>query len=316
MRVLVFGAGGVGLYFSAVLAQAGHHVTIVGRPATVTAAGQSDLQLTTSSGVLAVSGIHVVADIAEARIDPTADLIIVAVKAWQVSAAATAIAPLVGAHTVVLPLQNGIEAADDLANVIGPQHVLGCSCVVIAKRTKPWAVTCLGAHAHLEIGPISDSFAGELTSLVAALHQAHISVTLSSDIRATLWRKFMLISSYGGVGVLSRQPVGVTSTTPETAALIRDAMFEVLAVGQAHGVALSHQDVDSMMAVFHAFDPLTTSSMHRDLLEGRPSELEHQSGAVLRYGRAVGVTTPIHWCIYASQLPAEIAARKPTEHAP
>jgi 2-dehydropantoate 2-reductase len=316
VRVLVFGAGGVGLYFSAVLAHAGHHVTVVGRSATATAAERYELQLTTTSGVLAVGGIQVVTDIAEVQTDPTIDLIIVAVKAWQVGAAATTLAPLVGAHTVVLPLQNGIEAADDLANVLGPQHVLGCSCVVIAKRTEPWAATCLGAHAHLEIGPISDSFAGELTSIAAALREARVSVTLSKDIRATLWRKFMLISSYGGVGVLSRQPVGVTSATPETAALIREAMTEVLAVGQAHGVALSYQDVESMMNVFNAFDPLTTSSMHRDLLAGRPSELEHQSGAVLRYGRAVGVPTPIHWCIYASQLPSETAAHKTTEPAP
>ncbi|MFI5779054.1 ketopantoate reductase family protein [Nocardia sp. NPDC051570] len=308
MNIIVFGAGGVGLYFAAVSARAGHRVTLVGRESTVAAATVGPLVLTQGDSVVEIPGITVVSEVPE---EP-ADLVIVAVKAWQVTEAARALRPAVGPTTVILPLQNGVEAAGELVTALGPRGVLGCSCVVIAKRTAPWAVTCLGPDAALEIGPATEDFGLALDGALAALTESGVAVTVSEDIQATLWRKFMLISSYGGIGALSRQPVGLTSTTPQTHGLVRAAMAEVLAVARARGVRLGEADVDRMMKVFEGFSPDTTSSMQRDLLAGQPSELEFQNGAVVRFGREAGVATPIHWCVYASQLPGELAARKET----
>ncbi|MEC3915785.1 ketopantoate reductase family protein [Nocardia sp. CDC160] len=310
MNVTVFGAGGMGLYFAAMLARAGHRVTVVGRADTVAAAAEP-LVLEVGAQTFSVPGVRAVADVpvdAEA-----ADLVVVAVKAWQVAAAAKTIAPLVGPGTVVLPVQNGVEAGTDLAETLGAASILGCTCVVIAQRVGPWAVRCLGAHATVEIGALAPEFepaGGRFDGVAAALSDAGIAVTRSADIQATLWRKLMLISSYGGVGALARQPVGVTRAEPATAELVRDAMLEVLAVAQARGIALTEADVDQMMGVYRGFSSDTTSSMQRDLAAGRPSELEYQNGAVLRFGRAAGVPTPIHRTIYASQLPGELAARR------
>ncbi|RDI62863.1 ketopantoate reductase family protein [Nocardia pseudobrasiliensis] len=306
MNITVFGAGGVGLYFAAVSARAGHRVTLVGRESTVAAAAVGPLVLTQGGSVAEIPGVTAVSEVP----DEPADLIIVAVKAWQVTEAARALRPAVGPSTVILPLQNGVEAAGELVEALGPRGVLGCSCVVIAKRTAPWAVTCLGPDAALEIGPATEDFGLPLDGVVWALREAGITVTVSQDIQATLWRKLMLISSYGGVGVLSRQPVGVTATNPQTHELVRAAMAEVLAVARARGVRLDEGDVDRMMKVFEGFSPDTTSSMQRDLLSGQPSELEFQNGAVVRFGREVGVPTPIHRTVYATQLPGELAARK------
>lgn len=308
MNITLFGAGGIGLYFAAVLGRAGHRVTVVGREATVSAAALAPLVLTHDDQVLEVPGITAVSSATAVPERP--DLVIVGVKAWQVSAAAAALEPLVDVDTVILPMQNGVEAPAELAARLGPQGVLGCACVVIAKRTAPWAVTRLGPDAALELGPLSEGYGTVPDHLVRALTEAGIAVTVSEDIEATLWRKLMLISSYGGIGALARQPVGVTATTPQTRELVRAAMFEVLEVAQAQKIALTEADVDRMMTVFETFSPDTTSSMQRDLLAGRPSELEYQSGAVVRFGREFGVPTPIHGCIYASQLPGELAARR------
>ncbi|MFI1917334.1 ketopantoate reductase family protein [Nocardia sp. NPDC020380] len=304
MKVTVFGAGGMGLYFAAVLARAGHQVTVIGRPATV-AAAQHPLRLTRGGEDVDIRGIRAVT-----TVDPDpADLVIVAVKAWQVAEAATALLPAVGPETVVLPLQNGVEAASDLSAVLGEEHILGCTCVVIAQRVAPWEVRCLGADATVEIGPLTGEFNPAFTTVATALEAAGIGVTRSADIQATLWRKLMLIASYGGVGALSRQPVGITRAEPETAALVRAAMHEVLEVAQARGIALTTDDVDRMMKVYESFSPDTTSSMQRDLAAARPSELAYQNGAVLRFGRAASIPTPIHQTIYASQLPGETLAR-------
>lgn len=310
MNITIFGAGGMGLYFAAVLARAGHRVTVVGRADTVTAAAAGPLVLGQGGAELSVPGVRAVT--AVPADGETADLIVVAVKSWQVAEAAVALRPLVGPGTTVLPVQNGVEAGSDLAAVLGAEAILGCTCVVIAQRVGPWAVRCLGAHATVEIGSLTTESGPNRRrndAVAAALAAAGIGVTRSADIEATLWRKLMLISSYGGVGALARQPVGITRAEPATAELVRAAMVEVLDVARARGIALEEHDVDRMMKVYFGFSPDTTSSMQRDLTAGRPSELEYQNGAVLRFGRAAGVPTPIHRTVYASQLPAELLAR-------
>jgi 2-dehydropantoate 2-reductase len=308
VRITVFGAGGIGLYFAGMLARAGHQITVVGRAATVRAAHAGPLLLSRAGEESSIPDVRVVTEFGP-REEP-ADLVIVAVKAWQVREAAEALKPVVGPHTTVLPLQNGVEAAADLAAVLGAERVLGCTCIVIAQRVAPWSVRCLGAHAEVEIGALAPDSHERVESVVDALVPAGIAVTRSDDIEATLWRKLMLISSYGGVGALARQPVGVTSAEPETAALVRAAMAEVREVAHARGIALGDDDVDQMMKIYEGFSPATTASMQRDLAAGRPSELHYQSGAVVRFGRAAGVATPIHQVIFASQLPTETLARQ------
>jgi 2-dehydropantoate 2-reductase len=310
VKVLVHGAGGIGLYFSAVLASAGAEVTLVGRPTTVAAAGTGPLALTRHGHVEHVEGITVV-DTLDGT--PAPDLVIVAVKSWQVAGVAAELVDVVGPDTVVLPMQNGVDAPEQLAAVLGPTRVLGCACVVISKRTAPWAVTCIGADAALEIGaldPAAGPAAERVDAVDALLERAGVQVTRSADIHVTLWRKLMLIASYGGIGALSRSPVGVTATTPELSALVERAMREVAAVAQAHGVPLRDEHVAETMSTFRSFAADTTASMQRDLADGRPSELSDQSGAVVRHGRAAGVDTPVHECIYAANLPAERLARR------
>jgi 2-dehydropantoate 2-reductase len=310
MKALVYGAGGIGLYFSAVLANAGAEVTLLGRPATVAAAKDAPLLLTRQGHTESVDGVAVV-DGLDGVAAP--DLVIVAVKSWQVATAAADLATVAGPGTIVLPMQNGVDAPATLAKQLGEQRVLGCACVVISKRTGPWEVTCVGADASLEIGtvnPLAEPDHDRVRAARELLERAGIGVRWSGDIRLTLWKKLMLISSYGGVGALSRSPVGVTATVPELDALVRRAMGEVAEVARSRGIPLGQEHVEEMMGVFHSFAPGTTASMQRDLVEGLPSELADQSGAVVRYGQESGVDTPIHSCIYAANLPTERSNRQ------
>jgi 2-dehydropantoate 2-reductase len=309
MRVAVIGAGGVGGYFAGRLAEAGHHVSVIARGRSVEVLREEGLRIEDPESDTTVTGI----DVSDSPDDVgEVDAVIVAVKSWQVPEIAPGLKPLVGDHTVVLPLQNGVEAADQLADGVGEAHVLGGVCMIIAYSVEPGHVRHVGGAVAVELAPLgqtTQAMHGTTVDLQEALSSAGVRCDWSDDIRRAIWRKFLLISSYGGVGALSRQPVGVTRTVAETRSLIEDAMHEVVDVGRAHDVALDTDDVATMMKQLDAFSPDSTASLQRDIFDGKPSELDDQSGAVVRLGAAVGVATPIHRSIYSCLLPSERFAR-------
>jgi len=119
----------------------------------------------------------------------------------------------------------------------------------------------------------------------------------------------LFIAALSGVGAVTRAPVGVLRTLPETRGMLEEAMEEILAVARARGVALAQETVPKTMAFIDGLPPQGTASMQRDVMAGRPSELESQNGAVVRLGGEVEVETPVHRFIYGSLLPQEMEAR-------
>ncbi|MQA87146.1 MAG: 2-dehydropantoate 2-reductase [Streptosporangiales bacterium] len=307
MRIVVVGAGGVGGYFGGRLAAAGHQVTFLARGQnlqTLQCRGTIRLQSPESDEV--IGPIH-----ATHRTESVGavDAVIVAVKAWQVSEIAESLEPLIGSKTVVLSLQNGVEAPRQLAKVVGDKHVLGGVCVVIAYLDGPGHVCFVGRNSAIEMGSLTGNIGATAHRLRDAFTQAGVRCEISDEINVALWRKLLLISSYGGVGAVARAPVGVTRLVPETRQMIETAMAEVVDVARAHDVPLGPDDIGHMMAQVDAFHSESTASMQRDIAAGRPSELDYQSGAVVRLAEQVGVQAPIHQFIYASLLPAERRAR-------
>ena len=138
---------------------------------------------------------------------------------------------------------------------------------------------------------------------------AGVTIEAPDDIHAAMWAKFLLIAPLSGLGAVSRAPGGVLRGLPETRQLLEDAMHEVAAVARARGISLPEDVVDRAMAVVDNAPPESTASMQRDIVEGRPSELASQNGAVVRLGREEGVSTPINSFIYHSLLPLEMQAR-------
>jgi 2-dehydropantoate 2-reductase len=124
-----------------------------------------------------------------------------------------------------------------------------------------------------------------------------------------MWGKFLFIASFSGMGAVTRASAGVLRSLPETRRMLEQAMQEVLAVAKAHAIPLAEESVDQTMALIDGLPAGATASMQRDIMAGRPSELESQNGAVVRLGQEVGVATPLHTFIYHSLLPTELQAR-------
>ena len=237
------------------------------------------------------------------------DAVVVAVKSWQLAGAAEATRPLVGERTVILPLLNGVEAAFQLADVLGPEHVLGGLCRIIAEKIEPGHIRHAGAEPYVALGELDNRRSERLERLRNAFAGAGVAVEVPDDIHVALWEKFLLIAPVSGLGAVTRAPIGVQRRLPETRALLEEAMREIVTLARARGVALAAESVDRTLAFIDGLPPEGTASMQRDIVEGRPSELEAQNGAVVRLGREVGLETPVHSFLYASLLPMEQAAR-------
>lgn len=308
MRILIYGAGGVGLYFAIRLARSGAQVVLKGRPETVHQSRESPVKLIRDGDIENTFDIEVVDRIDGRRFDAA----IIATKAWQVAEAALAIAPTLMPAAPVLTTQNGVDAPDRASESIPTEHVLAASLVVIVKRIGPLKVELIGPEASLTMGSLHDpapSVAAE--QFRDTIEKAAMEVSWTTDIRSALWKKLALISSYGGVGALSDATVGQTRAIPETRALVVRAACEVVELANRSGAHLGEADLRDVLDIYEQrFSPETTSSMHRDLIEGRPSELHDQNGAVVAHATRIGMSVPIQEAIYAALLPREIAARE------
>jgi len=308
MRIAVYGAGAVGGYFGGRLAQAGEDVVFIARGAHLEAMRRDGLRVDSVGGDFRVGPVQAY-DTTEAV--GTVDAVLVCVKGWQVADAAERMRPMIGPDTLVVPLLNGVEAPDQLTQALGPERVLGGLCKISASRVGPGHIRHGARDPYLAFGAMDnrpDVRAERLRKTFAKA--AGVTCEIPPDIRAEMWKKFLSVSSFSGVGAVTRAPIGILRSLPETRRMLEDAMGEVLAVGRAKGVALSDDLVEKTLSDLDRLPPGGTTSMQRDILQGRPSELESQNGAAVRIGNAVGVDTPLHRFIYQSLLPLEMKARK------
>jgi 2-dehydropantoate 2-reductase len=236
------------------------------------------------------------------------DVVLVAVKTWQVPEAAQALRPMVGLETCVVPLQNGLEAPAQLAAVLGTQHVLGGTCVISSSIAAPGYIRHVGLDPSVSFGALDRGVSPGAERLRQAFMRAEVSAVIPADIRVAIWEKFMAIR-FGPVGAVARAPVGVLRSVPETRLMIEQACHETLAVARARGIPLAEDSPAKTMASLDAVPPGIIASLQRDIGEGRPSELEALTGALVRLGAAVGVATPLHAFLYHSLLPQELHAR-------
>jgi 2-dehydropantoate 2-reductase len=307
VRVAVFGAGAVGGYFGGRLAQGDHDVVFIARDLNLAALRRQGLRVQSVQGDFEIFPCQATDDPRE--VGPV-DFVLVGVKAWQVPAAAVAIRPLLGEQTAAVPLQNGVEAPHELAETLGEKHVLGGLCTIISLMAEPGVVRHVGGEPYIAFAELDNRPSERVGELRAAFERAGVRVEVPQDIEAALWSKFMLISSFAGVGAVTRSPVGVIRTVPETRAMLEKAMAEIGSVARARGVALSEGAERQAIAILDRLDPASTASMQRDLAEGRLSELQFLSGAVVRMARVAGLETPLHEFIYSALLPSDLAARE------
>lgn len=307
MRIAVFGTGGVGGYFGGRLAQAGEDVIFIARSEQLKAIHQNGLRVDSIAGDFVVHPAQATDTPAEVG---AVDAVLVTVKAWQVPEAAEAMKPMVGSNTVVIPLENGVDAPDQLAAVLGAEHVLGGLCHVSAFIAAPGHIKHVAIPPRITFGELDGRTSGRVERLRQVFERCQgMTVAVPLDIRAALWEKFLFIAAISGVGAVTRQPAGVIRSVAETRDMLLRAMEEVAAVAEARGITLSPGIIQKTMSFIDNMPPATMASMQRDIIEGRPSELDAQNGAVVRLGREAGIPTPTHEFIYASLLPGELKAR-------
>jgi 2-dehydropantoate 2-reductase len=293
------GSGGVGGYFGGLLAEAGEDVTFVARGAHLHALRSHGLKV--QSRVTGDFTRAVAATDDPGAIGPV-DLVLLCVKTYDLDAAATRLPPVIGPHTMVLPLQNGIDSAERLARILGPVPVLGGVAYVIATRVAPGVIVHLGLN-KIVLGEYPSGLSQRTGSLRDVLQRAGVTAELHPDIRVPLWEKFIVLAASGGAMAMTRLPIGPIRECPEASALLRAVIEEAAAVGRGLGIPLPADCVDRHWAILAGLDPSARGSMSHDILAGRRLELDALNGTVVRLGQQAGVPTPLNFAVYAALKP-------------
>lgn len=307
MKICIYGAGAVGGYFGGRLAQAGLDVTFIARGKHLEAITANGLHVKSISGDFTIHPARATDRTEE--IGP-ADVVLCCVKSWQVSEAAEKIRSLVGPETLIIPLQNGVEAHTTFSKSLGADCVLPGLCKLITMIDAPGHIRHAGADPYLAFGEMDGRLSRRAEQIGQAFANAQgMRVHVSQNIFTQLWRKFMLIAPWSGMGALTRSPIGVIRSLPETHAMLVDSIREIYEVARAKRVPMEEKAVDDTINFIDKLPPDGTTSMQRDIMEGRPSELYEQNGAVVRYGETGDVQTPVNRFIFHSLLPLEHKAR-------
>lgn len=290
MRIVIFGAGGVGGYFGARLMASGADVTFVARGAHLAAIRDGGLRVESPKGDLHLTGVSATDDLETAG---PADVVLLTVKMYDLDAVAAALSPLIGPDTVVVTLQNGVEAVEMVSRHVGAQHVAGGVAYVAAVIAEPGLVRHTSLDA-LIFGELDGRRSARLAWLEDVCVKAGFSARLSDNIEIDIWSKFSRLSVFSGMTAVTRSPIGVLRDDPELLAMLQAACEEAIAVGRAHGVALPALVMSEIMQMVNTLPHHAKASMLEDLERGRRLELPWLSGAVVRLGRELGVPTPIH----------------------
>jgi 2-dehydropantoate 2-reductase len=298
-HIAVVGAGAVGGYFGAMLALAGHRVTLIGRPAFVQAVGQRGLQ------VHKAGQVHTVAPAASADMAALhgADLVLFCVKSTDTAAAAAQMAPHLAPGALVMSLQNGVDNPPAIAAATRA-HVVPTVVYVATAMPEPGVVRHFG-RGDLVIGPLDAAAAADsalqarLQAVVQLFAGAGVPVKLSADVMVELWSKLMVNCAYNAISGLAQLPYGRMAALPVVHEVMRATVHEVVAVAQAEGVPLPLQaSLDAMDRIAGAM-PAQLSSTAQDMARGKPSEIDHLNGYVARRGAELGIATPVNQTLHA-----------------
>jgi 2-dehydropantoate 2-reductase len=306
MKIAIIGTGGVGGYFGGKLAQSGYDVTFIARGEHLTAMRNKGLLVKSINGDFLIKSVKVTDSIHQIE---KPDLVLICVKAWQVSEVAKSLKNIIKDTTLVLPLQNGVLAADEIAAELGQKHVLGGLCRILSKIESPGVINHFGAEPVIIMGEKDNSISERVTILKQLFDNASISSKIAKDIHAETWKKFISICVSGLLAV-TRSPYGVIRELKETRQLMVQILEEVYLVSKKAGIKIEDSFVQKTIAFTDTLPYESTSSLARDVMEGKPSEIEYQNGTVVRLGEKYGIETPANRFIYNCILAMEIKARK------
>ena len=306
MKIAIIGTGGVGGYFGGKLAKAGYDVTFLARGEHLKAIQQNGLTVKSIKGDFKVDSVK-----ATDRIDTIGlvDLLILGVKAWQVKDISYVLKTIIHKDTVVLPLQNGVLAVDELKESIKKENIIGGLCRIISKIDSPGVINHFGIEPTIIFGELDNSKTERLYKIKTVFDSAEIKGVISDDIIADLWKKFIAICVSGLLAV-TKTTYGELRDLKETRQLMIELLSEIYNLSQKIGVKIESDFLDKTVSFIDSFPYDSTSSLARDVWEGKPSEIEYQNGTVVKLALKYGIDIPVNRFVYNCILPMDLKARK------
>lgn len=298
MEICVMGAGGLGGFIGGRLSLEGHDVSFIARGQHLNAIRESGLRVESPSGNFIIETPKVTDDPGE--VGPV-DLVLFSVKSYDALEAIEMMKPLIGSQTVVIPVLNGIDHIDKLCKNLGENHVLGGLAMIGANIAEPGLIRHYALNS-LEFGELKGGVSDRCKSIQDALELEAIDIKAVPNVLERMWWKFAGICG-AGVFTVMRGSKSKVWDFAETQALIRNALNEVVAVAQAKGIPLAFSTVDEMLEVAGNMPPHYKPSTLVDLESRNRLEIEALNGALSRFGKQVGVSTPVNDFIYACLQP-------------
>ncbi len=299
MRLAIVGSGAVGGFFGAKMQRAGHEVFFLARGAHLHAMRTRGLTVRSPKGEWRLKVR------AEERGDGLGemDFVFYAVKTYSNPEALLLLNVVAGDHAVVLTLQNGVDSAREIEEVIGLGRVIGGAAYVATALTEPGVITQTGPHRRVAFGETTGDVSRVSTRcllLDTVFKEADIVSEPFANGWVPLWEKFVYLAPFAAFTGASRQPIGALWTDPDARALMVAAFKEVLAVAAAERVKVRPGTLKRILAYVDGLDPTVRSSLLIDLQQGKPTEVEALLGAVVRRARRRRVKTPIMNTLYAA----------------
>ena len=305
MKIAIIGAGGVGGYFGAKLAQAGYDVTFVARGAHLKAMRNKGLHIKSIQGDFRLETVQATDNITD--LDKP-DIILIGVKSWYIKEIRKDISKILKKDSMIIPLQNGVFIADELSEKIDRSNILGGLCRIISEIESPGVIRHSGVTPILVFGELDNAKTDRVFRVQEIFDTAGIASEIAEDIEADLWKKFITIC-LSGLLVVSNSTYGELRELRGTRQLMVDLLTEIFLLSQKMGVNIEADFVDKTVAFVDTYPYDATSSLTRDVWDKKPSEIEYQNGTVVRLGRKYGIATPVNAFVYHCILPSELRAR-------
>lgn len=307
MKILVYGTGGVGGYFGARLAESGNKVSFIARGEHLRAIKKSGLQLESINGNITVNPELVTSDINEVE---TPDLILLGVKSWQLPEVASELKKIISRDTIVLPLQNGADNYEKLTEILPKNNVLAGLCFIVSYIEKPGKIKHASFEPRIVFGE-ADNSRSERISMVSTLFlEAKIDFLNPENIQLEIWKKFLFICTISGIGGLMRVSIDKIRNSAYLLDLMKQTSGEIRSVANAKGIPLNDEHIEKAFQIIENQPQGTTASTQRDIMEGKPSEIENFNGYIVTEGERLRIKTPVNKMIYECLKPMEEQARK------
>ncbi len=307
MHILIYGAGGVGGFFGGKLALAGNKVTMIARGEHLKAIQENGLQVKSITGDFKATPYLATDDLSKIE---TPDLVIFGVKSYQIESAVKDILQYCDENTLYLPLQNGASNLEVLNMVVPKSQVLAGLCRMISFIEAPGVISNPDIAPAILFGEQDNIKTERLEKIVSVFTNTGINAAVPDNIQVAIWQKFLFITTISAIGGLTRVPIGVMREQPYIKELMRKTAEEVFEVAKAKEIILPEKTIENMFEAISKQAPETTASTQRDIMAGKPSELENFNGYIMREGKRLGVPTPVNEMIYELLLPQEKEARQ------